>query len=325
MSEAGDDKGKKASPSSSGLTFSGVPKKKFVPNRRAAKPVSDSKGLAVKSADNQTGDVKIEESIALPSAIPVFLSNTPARRGAGRGGRGARGGVRGGRGGARGGMRDRARVEAAAAPKEGDLGGEPDYDLYIPDTSQFDMTEEDDDLYAPVSVPFEDDRLAMDVAVENAAQAQPGEIVSPMAQKSAAQVLKELQTHPNSVPNLLLQLPKELPFAPQKEDISLSSSVGSSAAQGAYNSVDLMPDGQIGELVLWKSGRVTMEINGVPYEIHNSWNSNFHQRVAEVDPEAGDIRLMGPIGPRLTLSLDVENILHSLTELRTEEQMDTNP
>lgn len=70
------------------------------------------------------------------------------------------------------------------------------------------------------------------------------------------------------------------------------------------------PEGKLGKLRLHKSGKVTMLIGNVPFEVQNGLECFFKQTVVSVsnNPDAAYVEL-GEVGRRFLCTPDIESML----------------
>jgi len=106
----------------------------------------------------------------------------------------------------------------------------------------------------------------------------------------------------------LLQLPAVLPeLADPLEEVTRSEETETSAGAGA--TITRYPDGLLGKMRIHKSGRVRMEIGGLPFCVDQGSETFFQQDLACVCPLANEIINLGPIHKRMILTPDVDAIL----------------
>merc|ERR1712150_335975 len=92
----------------------------------------------------------------------------------------------------------------------------------------------------------------------------------------------------------LMQLPAVLPelLDPQEE---VQRDDDNETSPGAGASITRFPDGLVGKLRIHKSGKVRMDIGGVPFCVDQGCDTFFRQDLACVCPLASEIISLGPI------------------------------
>lgn len=106
----------------------------------------------------------------------------------------------------------------------------------------------------------------------------------------------------------LLQLPAVLPeLLDPSEEVQREREDASTAGAGA--TISRLPDGKLGKLKIYKSGKVRMEIGGIPFCVDQGCDTFFQQDLACVCPLASEIISLGPIRRRMVMTPDVESML----------------
>eukprot|EP00747_Dinoflagellata_sp_TGD_P221472 gnl/TRDRNA2_/TRDRNA2_93308_c0_seq1.p1 gnl/TRDRNA2_/TRDRNA2_93308_c0~~gnl/TRDRNA2_/TRDRNA2_93308_c0_seq1.p1 ORF type:complete len:404 (+),score=70.84 gnl/TRDRNA2_/TRDRNA2_93308_c0_seq1:50-1261(+) len=106
----------------------------------------------------------------------------------------------------------------------------------------------------------------------------------------------------------LLQLPAVLPeLRNPEEDVKREQEDAASAGAGA--TITRYPDGLLGKLRIHRSGRVRMEIGGLPFCVDQGCDTFFQQDLACVCPLAGECIDLGPINQRMVLTPDIDTML----------------
>lgn len=98
----------------------------------------------------------------------------------------------------------------------------------------------------------------------------------------------------------LVQLPAVLPAMDDPQE-DVSSGVGAD--------INRMPDGRLGKLKIHRSGRVTMDIGGINFDVDQGCQTHFQQDIACVCPEAKEVIFLGQVHKRVVLSPDVDSLL----------------
>lgn len=105
----------------------------------------------------------------------------------------------------------------------------------------------------------------------------------------------------------LLQLPSMLPeLADPSEEVQREHEDAASAGAGA--TITRLPDGMIGKLKIHKSGKVRMEIGGVPFCVDQGSSTFFHQELCCVSPLAKEAVNLGPISNRVVVTPDIDGM-----------------
>lgn len=110
---------------------------------------------------------------------------------------------------------------------------------------------------------------------------------------------------------VLMQLPSVLPeMVDPAEEVPRSNDDVASAGAGA--SITRLPDGLLGKLRIHKSGKVRMEIGGLPFRVDQGFEPFFSQRLACICPLASEGVDLGPILKRSVLTPDVAAMLDDI-------------
>lgn len=106
----------------------------------------------------------------------------------------------------------------------------------------------------------------------------------------------------------LLQVPSVLP---ELMDSSLTTKREDedAASAGAGASITKVPDGRLGKLRIYKSGKVRMDIGGLQFAVDQGCETFFHQQVSCVCPLAKEVVNLGSISKRMVLTPDLESML----------------
>lgn len=110
---------------------------------------------------------------------------------------------------------------------------------------------------------------------------------------------------------VLMQLPSVLPeMVDPAEEVPRSNDDIASAGAGA--SITRLPDGLLGKLRIHKSGKVRMEMGGLPFRVDQGFEPFFSQRLACICPLASEAIDLGPIHKRSVLTPDVAAMLDNI-------------
>mmetsp|Transcript_75595 Transcript_75595/g.162060 ORF Transcript_75595/g.162060 Transcript_75595/m.162060 type:complete len:333 (+) Transcript_75595:115-1113(+) len=111
---------------------------------------------------------------------------------------------------------------------------------------------------------------------------------------------------------ILIQLPSVLPeLLDPLEEVRREQEDG--VMVGAGHSITRLPDGLMGKLRIHKSGKVVMEIGGLPFCVDQGCDTFFRQDLACVCPLAGEVVQLGSIKKRMVLTPDVEAMLADIS------------
>ncbi|CAE7309040.1 rpc53 [Symbiodinium natans] len=118
----------------------------------------------------------------------------------------------------------------------------------------------------------------------------------------------------------LLQMPCVLPEMSKPED-ELFREGEDAASAGAGATITRLPDGKLGKLRVYKSGKVRMEIGGISFCVDQGCETFFQQDLALVCPLAGEFFNLGRLNTRMVLTPDLDAILAQVPEMlpQTEE------
>lgn len=176
-------------------------------------------------------------------------------------------------------------MDLAFAPKRKLVDGE-ERSNYTPISLPYYSFVEEDELEAPTKVAGKREKMVhVDEANANMAKAMPeeGELF--------------LMQMPSVLPKLM-----DLSQAMKREE-------DDAASAGAGSSITKVPDGRLGKLRVYKSGKVRMEIGGLEFCVDQGCETFFHQEISCVCPLAKEIINLGPISKRMVLTPDLESML----------------
>lgn len=111
----------------------------------------------------------------------------------------------------------------------------------------------------------------------------------------------------------LMQMPCVLPEMRNPEDEVFREQEDALSA-GAGSTITRLPDGKLGKLRIYKSGKVRMEIGGVSFCVDQGCDTFFQQDLALVCPLAGEIFNLGNVNTRMVLTPDLDSILKDLPQ-----------
>eukprot|EP00928_Gymnodinium_smaydae_P089562 TRINITY_DN7350_c0_g5_i1.p1 TRINITY_DN7350_c0_g5~~TRINITY_DN7350_c0_g5_i1.p1 ORF type:complete len:386 (-),score=84.93 TRINITY_DN7350_c0_g5_i1:163-1320(-) len=121
---------------------------------------------------------------------------------------------------------------------------------------------------------------------------------------------------------LLMQLPSVLPeLLNPLEEVQRENEDAATAGAGA--AITRYPDGRIGKLKIYKSGKVRMEIAGIDFCVDSGCETFFQQDLACVCPLAHEVIDLGPIRRRVVITPDVDSIIADTMNQATDHPMGT--
>ncbi|KAI8813080.1 RNA polymerase III RPC4-domain-containing protein [Cladochytrium replicatum] len=69
------------------------------------------------------------------------------------------------------------------------------------------------------------------------------------------------------------------------------------------------PEGKVGRMVVYRSGRVTMELGNVPFDVTPAAEAEFYQTITTVNAETKHAYVLGQVKKRYVCSPDVDALL----------------
>merc|ERR1712087_712595 len=164
--------------------------------------------------------------------------------------------------------------------------------------------------YAPISLPYyqvtEEYETPIVKDEETKTQSRPSIIHVEEENSNAAKALF-LNEQGNLLENqcFLMQLPTVLPeLLDQRHEVQREQEDAGTAGAGA--SITRLPDGLLGKLRIYKSGKVVMEVGGLPFCVDQGCELSFRQDLACVCPEAKEMTSLGKIEKRMVLTPDID-------------------
>lgn len=157
-----------------------------------------------------------------------------------------------------------------------------------------DMAMDSAAAYPPISVPYS----TMDDDTKKGQKKKPTMVYIDENNRNAASQLtndgKLLEDE-----NFIFQLPSVLPYG----------NVDGESSAPASCQMSRMPDGEIGKLRIYKSGRVELVMGELSFQVDQGSECNFDQQLACVCAEENEIMLLGPAGRRMVVTPNVEQML----------------
>lgn len=75
-----------------------------------------------------------------------------------------------------------------------------------------------------------------------------------------------------------------------------------------------LPAGQLGSLVIYKSGKIKMKIGDVLLDVNEGVQCLFHQELMSVQASTGEAFRLGQVNHRLVCTNDVEDLVRKTRE-----------
>eukprot|EP00933_Yihiella_yeosuensis_P014478 TRINITY_DN12974_c2_g1_i1.p1 TRINITY_DN12974_c2_g1~~TRINITY_DN12974_c2_g1_i1.p1 ORF type:complete len:360 (+),score=92.42 TRINITY_DN12974_c2_g1_i1:43-1122(+) len=110
----------------------------------------------------------------------------------------------------------------------------------------------------------------------------------------------------------LIQLPSVLPELANPDEELIREHDDAATSAGAGATITRFPDGKLGKLRIYKSGKVRMEIGGVSFCVDQGADTFFRQDLALVCPLANEFINLGEINNRLVLTPDLDDMFSTL-------------
>ncbi len=74
-------------------------------------------------------------------------------------------------------------------------------------------------------------------------------------------------------------------------------------------------EGHVGKLRLYRSGRATMQIGDVVFDVSRGVETSFYQQVVHIVPSKREWHELGCVAQRLVVTPDISSLLPGLSEL----------
>lgn len=72
--------------------------------------------------------------------------------------------------------------------------------------------------------------------------------------------------------------------------------------------VSKLPDGYLGRLIVYRSGRVQMKIGDITFDVDQGTTSSCHQEVAQISMEDKSINVLGAVKSRTVVTPNVQEL-----------------
>lgn len=164
--------------------------------------------------------------------------------------------------------------------------------------------------YTPISLPYYDvGKHEPEVEKDDGTKAtRPKMAVVDEAAANAANIFLTDRGDLKEDKLFLMQLPSILPeLLDPLEEVHRENEDAATAGSGA--SITRFPDGKLGKLKIYKSGKVRMVIGGLEFCLDQGCETFFRQDLACVCPLANEIISLGQIEKRVVLTPDLDSML----------------
>ncbi|CAL5401557.1 unnamed protein product [Camellia sinensis] len=118
-----------------------------------------------------------------------------------------------------------------------------------------------------------------------------------------------------------LQLPANMPMVKQsanaegQEMVNNSEPPKSAGPSQKGCSLDELPGGFMGKMLVYKSGAVKLKLGDIIYDVSAGSNSEFAQDVVAINTEEKHCCVVGELSQRAVITPDVDSILNSISDL----------
>jgi hypothetical protein len=111
----------------------------------------------------------------------------------------------------------------------------------------------------------------------------------------------------------LVQVPKVFPYISPNTQPATTSSTSAPLGKDHNKGASLMdlPDGHIGKILVYKSGKVKMNLNGILYDLRPGTKCSFSQQAALISAENKTFTVLGDVNTTMLMIPDYENMLIS--------------
>lgn len=174
--------------------------------------------------------------------------------------------------------------------------------------------------YAPISLPYftiedEDNPAQKEVDLSQKAKTRPTLVHIDEANSKAGSQFLGSQGELLEDSYFLVQLPSVLPELQHPEE-EVQRQQDDAASAGAGATITRLPDGKLGKLKIYKSGKVKMDIGGSSFCVDQGSETFFQQELALVCPLASEMINLGRIHNRMVLTPDLETMFADLGNAR---------
>eukprot|EP00798_Chlamydomonas_sp_ICE-L_P016352 gene16352-22552_t len=138
---------------------------------------------------------------------------------------------------------------------------------------------------------------------------------------STAEELNFMNLDDDNPPLFLVQMPTVLPVRGASQAAEPSGRRSAAQAEGGLDggkpnggrpvasTIKELPSGRIGKLLVFKSGKMKLQLGGVLMDVSVGTESSQRQDVAAINSQAGHCVLLGEVGQRLVVSPDVMQLM----------------
>ncbi|KAL1547818.1 hypothetical protein AAHA92_16130 [Salvia divinorum] len=146
-----------------------------------------------------------------------------------------------------------------------------------------------------------------------------GDEGTPVPEEHATNAAQELGLLDKSLENdmFFLQLPKMLPGIAQSADSEVQNNGNPSRGRGEsqnLSTLDSLPEGKIGKMLVYKSGAVKLKIGDTLYNVSAGMNCMFAQDVFAINAEKKLCCNLGKLNKRAVATLDIDSMLQGMAD-----------
>lgn len=110
-----------------------------------------------------------------------------------------------------------------------------------------------------------------------------------------------------------IQLPSVLPFSQSKQTQKSQQVHGAEFddiwIQDFNNTLTQLPKGNIGEMMIYKSGKMKLKLGGIYFDVLPGTNRSFLENVMTINPNNGQTHILGDISKRILCVPDIDHLL----------------
>jgi hypothetical protein len=110
-----------------------------------------------------------------------------------------------------------------------------------------------------------------------------------------------------------IQLPSALPFTPKKPKTTSKQVHGAEFDEiwttDFANTLTDLPKGHLGEMLVYKSGKMKLKLGGVLYDCLPGVNKSFVENVTSINSDTKQVHILGDVSKRILCVPDVEYLL----------------
>ncbi|KAG6531279.1 hypothetical protein ZIOFF_005083 [Zingiber officinale] len=196
---------------------------------------------------------------------------------------------------------------------KGSLAGDPNSASLVPKeyAEPWDYT----NSYYPTSLPLRRPYSGNPEILDGEEFGQAASMACDQAQSNPALEL-DLMRKKEDTQMLLFQLPVNLPLVQQSSAGTKVEDAASKGDRASKNGAKLeLPTGRMGKIMVYKSGKVKMQLGDVLYDISPGQKLTFSQEVVAINTKEKHCCALGELDKRAVVTPDVDSLFHSLDDL----------